>query len=1192
MTWDTGRCCAILAGLSIVALVTVHPHPVLAQADGSVPFRISVDGQPLDASAQPTEADTARGTDVALSAVDIQVKYDGLDAEPVLNVVTQPRRTVYAAGDAVRFATYLNYPGFVGHAEVRVYDMAEGSANRPVAVLPAIGGRTPEWTMPDAATQEYAYVLRVYDLQGRYDQTLPLPIVRTGAFGGDTEREDPRLPTLDTDRTAFRNIQINGGAVTIYGRNVPEGFDVYALGERVPVDPDDSFVIQRILPGGEHAVDVNLTGYGNGGTLQFVRNLTIPQNDWFYVALADLTVGMRSGDDMIEAVRPGEYDNVYGKGRLAFYLKGKIRGDYLLTAAADTGEEGLDTLFDTLGERNPRELLRHLDPDEYYPVYGDDSTMVEDAPTSGKFYVRLDHGDSHVMWGNYQTRITGTEFMRTDRMLYGANAVYRSEETTFFGERRAGATLYAALPDTLPQREEFLATGGSAYFLQRQDITTGSETIAVEIRDAVSGRLVERRLLQQGEDYRIDYLQGIVILARPLPWLTRSGNPVRSGPGGDKIYLVARYEYVPNAEDVDGYSVGGRAQAWVNDYLRIGITGMRETTGLADQVGIGIDADLRYSETTFLRAEIARSEGPGFGLLQSTDGGLTWADRGTAGVVDREAWAWRIEGQLDLADLGPDIEGTLGGYYENKDEGFSTLAEQVRANEWAWGLNLDIALRDDVALEAVYDDFANGDGRVKREGDASLAWQIDDELKAIFGIGYTELISPAAIAAGKSGYDGSRFDAGLRIEHQWNEDNLVYAFGRATLARDGDINRSDRLGLGVEFQLTETLAVSGEVSYGTHGLGALAALNYAPNPDDRYYLGYRLDPGRSFDIDQTFDLIGNDSGTLVTGLQRRLNEVASTYAETSYDMYGQRSSLTHTYGILLTPDEYWSIDAGLVAGHINDETIDPGTGLQRSDFDRYAPSFSVGYVDDGAGIRAHANAEIRLEDSSDDTRDQTSYLLNSGLSWKTSADWRLIANIGAVLSDATAAETAFQDTEYVEASIGYAYRPVDNERFNALLRYTWLYDMPGNGQRISGATGDQYAPAQRSHIVSADVDYDVLPWLSVGAKYGFRYGEVRYRTGNGSGEQFEDDWQTSSAHLGILRADLHVVNNWDMLLEGRVMYMPEAETTDFGALAAVYRHFGDNLKVGVGYNFGRFSDDLRDLTFNDRGVFLNVVGKF
>ena len=180
----------------------------------------------------------------------------------------------------------------------------------------------------------------------------------------------------------------------------------------------------------------------------------------------------------------------------------------------------------------------------------------------------------------------------------------------------------------------------------------------------------------------------------------------------------------------------------------------------------------------------------------------------------------------------------------------------------------------------------------------------------------------------------------------------------------------------------------------------------------------------------------------------------------------------------------------------------------------------------------------------------------------------------------------------MEASIGYAYRPVDNDRLNALFRYTWLYDMPGNNQLVSGSTGDLFAPAQRSHILSLDVNYDLMPWLTVGAKYGFRYGEVKNRTGDGAGSGFEADWQVSSAHLGIVRADIHVVKDWDVLLEGRVMHMPEAQTTDLGALGAVYRQLGDNFKVGVGYNFGQFSDDMRDLTLNDQGAFVNVIAKF
>ena len=48
----------------------------------------------------------------------------------------------------------------------------------------------------------------------------------------------------------------------------------------------------------------------------------------------------------------------------------------------------------------------------------------------------------------------------------------------------------------------------------------------------------------------------------------------------------------------------------------------------------------------------------------------------------------------------------------------------------------------------------------------------------------------------------------------------------------------------------------------------------------------------------------------------------------------------------------------------------------------------------------------------------------------------------------------------------------------------------------------------------------------------------------------------------------------------------------YGALAAVYRHMGDNLKVGGGYNFGSFDDDLTNVSFDKHGLFLNAVAKF
>ena len=45
-----------------------------------------------------------------------------------------------------------------------------------------------------------------------------------------------------------------------------------------------------------------------------------------------------------------------------------------------------------------------------------------------------------------------------------------------------------------------------------------------------------------------------------------------------------------------------------------------------------------------------------------------------------------------------------------------------------------------------------------------------------------------------------------------------------------------------------------------------------------------------------------------------------------------------------------------------------------------------------------------------------------------------------------------------------------------------------------------------------------------------------------------------------------------------------------GALVAVYRYLGEHLKVGAGYNFTDFSDDLTDLSYDHQGVFINMIG--
>jgi regulator of sirC expression with transglutaminase-like and TPR domain len=80
------------------------------------------------------------------------------------------------------------------------------------------------------------------------------------------------------------------------------------------------------------------------------------------------------------------------------------------------------------------------------------------------------------------------------------------------------------------------------------------------------------------------------------------------------------------------------------------------------------------------------------------------------------------------------------------------------------------------------------------------------------------------------------------------------------------------------------------------------------------------------------------------------------------------------------------------------------------------------------------------------------------------------------------------------------------------------------------------------------------------------------------------------AQLAVLRVDWRFLKEWDTLAEARTLYLLDISQRRRGVLAAIYRHISKNLKAGLGYNFTDFSDDLIDLKYNHRGVFVNLIG--
>ena len=1161
------------------------------------PFQVSVDGAPQDGQA-PAEADRQRCVDVALAKDAVQVRFDPLEVTPALNAWTANGAE---RGAPVAFRSWSNYAGWIRHAEIRIFAKGSSAQQTPLAVVPVQLGGVSQWSVPANMPDELFYTLRVSDDKDRFDETTPKALtlvehLSTHADQDTAERE--ALAGYGENAREIANMPVRGGTVTINGKVPTPATRVEALGEQVPVGRDGKFAMQQILPEGSQAVVVTTRGE-DGQETTYRRNIVIPANDWFYVAVADVTAGHGQASANAVIVDPSLKDEVkqsFVDGRLAFYTKGAFDNGYRLTASADTREQPLSDLFSNFASKDPRYLLRRMDTDQYYPIYGDDSTAVDDAPTQGKFFVRLQKNDSELMWGNFLTAWSGSELLQYSRGLYGANLLWKSPQSTAFGERRSSLNAFAADPGTVASREEFRGTGGSLYYLQRQDVTVGSERVWVEIRDRDSGLVLQRTLLVPGSDYDLSYLQGRILLQRPLSSMADGAGLVHTGSlSGNPAYLVVNYEFVPGLTAIDQLATGARGETWINDHLRIGATSYRQAGDGTDQTLGGLDATLRYKPGTFLRAEAARSKGDGLGTLSSLDGGFGFNQQ-LANSNGGSAWAQRLEGAVALSDLGEDLRGQFSGYWQNRESGFSAPGQISLSGEATRqaGARADLPLgpATDVKVKVDRRDAASQDTRV---AEASLRQQLDPRWAASLGARSEDrgVANLALIRSDILAENGTRTDAIARLDYQsvdsdptkrdtlpttlgsWN----TYGFMQQTLARTGTRRDNDRAGLGGGWQATDRVHVDAEVSDGDGGVGGKLGADYRISDRSNFYGQYLMETERP-------DLVYRGRfGTLLAGVRSKLNDRVGVYEESRQTSGNGQDGLVHAFGLDLAPNDRWTTGLKLEQGTVTD----PLAG----DLRRHAAAVSAAYKDDVT--KWASSLEYRYEDSNLSGR-RTSWLTRNTLGNQLSPAWRLLGKLD--LARSNSGQGVFFNGDYTEGVLGAAFRPVDNDRWNTLIKYTYMYDLPSAGQLspssglpVPGINGGGlFAPtvpdySQKSQVFSIDTIWDVTPWLSVGGKYGYRWGSLKPTRVAGN-------WFNSSADLMVLRGEWHFVRNWSGLLEIRQLRAREADDSKRGALVGVYRRIGKHMKLGVGYNFTDFSDNLTDLSFTNRGTFVNLLSTF
>lgn len=1164
-------------------------------------MRITVDGEPLYDPYKSSE-DTQRCTDVALDAADIQFTFNNLQKKPRLNITAWPN-TIRSQDIAdteveenkVHFKMYSNYRNFIKRAEVRLFDLKQSTQSEPLAVIPLDENDTATWNAEfenlGASTKRMVYILRVYDDEDNYDETIALPLWVVNELDKNAEdstkiivqenneKDIQLLGGYGENHLNVEHIEIKGGTVTIKGDQIPEGHKVWLAGKLVPVNEKGEFVSEEIFPRGMNTIEVAVLDEEGNGEL-FLRDTEFSKNDWFYVAMGDITAtaNKTTGPAKLVTQDGNEFNSdVNLIGRFAYYTEGAFGDDWMLTSSADTQEAPFDELFNNFLKKDPRALLRRLDPDLFYPTFADDSTLEERAPTSGKFYLRVQKHNNYGILGNFTIGYTDTTLAQIDRGLYGVAGHYESEEVTSFGEEKLVVEGFGAQPGTVAGRDEYLGTGGSLYFLRHQDILIGSDRLRIEVRDKDSGVVIGVKNLVPVIDYDLDYIQGRILLSQPLASTADDGLLVsNTSLGGNPVYLVTRYEYTPGLEEIDTNAYGGRSHYWINDNVKLGVTLSSQQRADRDSELGGLDLTLRKSENTWLRMEAAGSKGAGAGELNSNNGGFNFDPISNGNDPDAKSSAFLLEGSVLIDEVISGGKGAATFYAQQTEAGFSAPGQLTPTDLTLLGGRYTTPLNNRTDLDVKLDSSDQDKGLKTESLDVSTSYQATDRWR-LTGGGRVDKRTDNAPVVAATQRQGDRLDLATEAHYDSKANWTAYGFGQATASKTGNREDNNRIGAGGSVRATNRLTLDGELSQGSQGTGAKGGLDYLVSDRTNVYSAYTYENARSDNG------VSARRGNWNNGMRSRYTDTTSVYAEESYIHGDVPTGLTHTFGIDYTPDEHWNFGGNLEMGVLEDKK----TAVQT---DRKALALNAGY-NFGAIVYSTA-VEYRIDDTKNPavaSSDRKTWLMKNNLNYQIDSDWRFLGK--ADFSKSTSSLGELFDGNFTEIVTGFGYRPIDNDRLNMLFKYTYFYNVPFGdisatdpltGQVVGASTAIDFI--QKSSILALDTIYDLTQRWSIGGKYAYRLGRVAQ-------DRLNPEFFDSRASLYILRADWHFTHRWDATLEGRLLDLPDAQDRKSGALLALYRHIGKNVKIGVGYNFTDFSDDLTDLSYTSNGVFVNFIGK-
>ena len=885
-----------------------------------------------------------------------------------------------------------------------------------------------------------------------------------------------------------------------------------------------------------------------------------PEN-FFIVGLAEGTLSNLDTSDNIEMVDKDDRfdDGVHVEGRLAFYLKGKVLGKFLITASVDTDRK-------PKGRYDTRKLFTNLDPDKYYPVYGDASKVdYAGVDTQDMAYVLIEWDESFAKWGSFHT-----EMPLYNRTLSGGIVNYQSVGKTKFGDAKTKIKGFGAFSRQKPAHDEFVGTGGSLYYLRQDNVIQGSEKIRVEVRDRLGKITMSSIPLNEEMDYEIDYDRGRIILKKPLNGVQQSYNESIISNDilmGEQVYLVVDYEYYGGGLSEQTWGVN--ASQWVGNHFRLGGTFVEEQKVGDNYQLAGGDATVKINNNTEVNVYYNHTENTQLGSNMSYDGGLTFNEQGANYSMGKSGSAVGVNGKTKLFN---NTDVFLA--YFRQDPFYSVSNSISSQGSHKYLANIITKLTDALSFGVKH---------------ITQKYYENTIAESIFGA--TDSHTTTAILDYRTG----KWDLRGEYQHQTvNHPITDYTyFGSLPLTNNNFI--AARAG----YQLFKW--------FHPYVRGQLTVTGESNNQGT---IGADISIGKYTKI-HLAETVGTLGDSTLLGVTSSVTEGTDIYANLevgNHAQLGKYTKTTYGHSTLLSPDsrayveqDYSSYRENMVRGHVVGynrkiaDTLALGISYERSNvnhrrtrevIDRDSGSISLSwlYAEFLEGIKLFNKLECRNDRGNTVVRQ-----------WMTEND--LLCRITKALTISGRGNWGWSEdrtndineAEFYEVGAGFSYRPVTWDRLNILGKYNYLTNLPPNSQY-------DFPEETNSHknIYSLEGIFDLCRYLQLVGKIAYR--DMKEKVGN-------RNWTHSDTYLYLGRTNFHIMNSnedkpfllrgWDFAVEYRILHNTQIEDNKKGFLVELDKDLGNYIRMGVGYNFTDYDDDLRNAdNWDAKGFFVRVNGKY